>query len=179
MISKNLILKKQKILINIIQNKNDNLNFSKNELKKNFSFGGKIVKVFWKTQFTKFDIAEYVKVSKKQRTNISEKKVKDVLQYSFLGYCFNFKKDALGINTSFSLRNVLDGFPIEMIFPLYSPVILTLGLSKLVEISNISRNKMYFLRKKALPMSTLDFDYVSRKKVESVYLKNKTIKKLK
>ncbi|RYE05345.1 MAG: 50S ribosomal protein L19 [Rickettsiaceae bacterium] len=179
MINKNLILKKQKLLTNIIQNKNDNLNFSKEELKNNFSFGGKIIKIFWKTQFTKFDIAEYVKVSKKQRTNISEKKVKDVLQYSFLGYCFDFKKDVLGTNTSFSLRNVLDGFAIEMIFPLYSPVILTLGLSKMFEHTKVSRNKMYFLRKKALPMSTLDFDYVSRKKIENIFLKKKTIKKLK
>jgi ribosomal protein L19 len=179
MISKDIILKKQKLLTNIVQNKNDNLNFSREELSKNFSFGGKIIKVFWKTQFTKFDIAEYVKVSKKQRTNISEKKVKDVLQYSFLGYCFDFKKDMLGINTSFSLRNVLDGFPIEMIFPLYSPVVLTLGLSKLIESSKVSRNKMYFLRKKSLPMSTLEFDYVSRKKVENIYIRKKTIKKLK
>lgn len=170
---------KQKILTNIIQPKNDTLNFSNQDLKKKFTFGGKVIKVFWKTQYTKFDIAEYVKVSKKQRTNISEKKVKDVLQYSFLGYCFNFKKNFKSINTSFSLRNVLDGFPVEMIFPLYSPAVLTLGIDKYNLGYLLTKNKYYFLRKKPLPQSFMNFDYVSRKKVEPIYSRLKTIKKLK
>lgn len=172
----NQLLIKQKLITNIVQNKNDNLNFSKPELKKNFSFGGKVIQVFWKTRFTKFDIAEYVKVSKKQRTNISEKKVKDVLQYSFSGYCYDFKKNKFSVNTSFSLRNVLDGFPLEMIFPLYSPVILNLGLAK-QQFATV-RNKLYFLRKKSLPYSQIAFNYVSRKKKEILTNRKKTIKKL-
>lgn len=171
----NLILKKQKFLTNILQNKNDNLNFSKSELKKNFSFGGKVIQVFWKTRFTKFDIAEYVKVSKKQRTNISEKKIKDVLQYSFAGFCYNFKKTKFTINTSFSIRNVLDGFPLEMIFPLYSPVVLNLGLTN--QKFDTFRNKLYFLRQKAMPYSQIIFDYVSMKKKEIIPQRPKTMKK--
>jgi len=175
----NQVIKKQKLLTNISQEKNDTLNFSSDQLNKKFSFGGKVIKVLWKTQFTKFDIAEYVKVSKKQRTNISEKKTKDVLQYCFLGYCFDYKIDNLSINTSFSLRNILDGFPIEMIFPLYSPAILTIGFAKNILSLKTKRNKLYFLREKALPLSTIDFEYVSRKKIEPIYIKRKTIKKLK
>ena len=171
------IIQKQKIIQQILSSKNDNLNLT--EKKKKFSFGGKLLQVFFLTKFTKFDIAEYVKVSKKQRTNISEKKVKDVLQYCFLGYCFNFKKDLDGVNCSFSLRNVLDGFPIEMIFPIYSPAINCVSFQEKMFQKKATRAKFYFLRKKSSPESLVEFSYVIRKKEELKFTKIKTIKKLK
>lgn len=170
------IYKKQKILQIIKGSKTDNLNLTMK--KKKFTFGGKLLQVFFLTKFTKFDIAEYVKVSKKQRTNISEKKVKDVLQYSFLGYCFNFKKDFDGINCSYSLRNVLDGFPIEMIFPVYSPNISCLSFLEKLYQKKSTKSKYFFLRKKSSPESLMEFDYVIRKKEEVNIKKKKSIKKL-
>jgi ribosomal protein L19 len=167
---------KQKLIQQILCSKTDNLNLTKK--KKRFSFGGKLLQVLFLTKFTKFDIAEYVKVSKKQRTNISEKKVKDVLQYSFLGYCFNFKKDKTGLNCSFSLRNVLDGFPIEMIFPLYSPAINCISFQEKIFQKKATRAKFYFLRKKPLPDSLMEFSYVVRKKEELKIIRSKTIRKL-
>lgn len=175
----NTILKKHKMLNQQTTNKNDILNFNKSDLVKKYTFGGKIIRVFWKTKFTKFDIAEYVKVSKKQRTNISEKKVKDVLQYSFVGYCINFKKDSLSVNTSYSVRNVLDGFPVEMIFPVYSPVILSITVAQNIYTPKTRRSKLYYLRKKPVPYSFVEFDYVSRKKTEIIHKRKRTIKKLK
>lgn len=169
-----IILQKQKFIQQIICSKADNLNLTK--IKKKFTFGGKLLQVFFLTKFTKFDIAEYVKVSKKQRTNISEKKVKDVLQYSFLGYCFDFKKDNQGLNCSYSLRNVLDGFPIEMIFPIYSPTISCISFQEKMYQKKSTKAKYFFLRKKPSPESLIEFNYVTRKKEE---IKNNNIKSIK
>lgn len=171
------LTKKQKIIQKILCSKTDDLNLTSK--KKKFTFGGKLLQVLFLTKFTKFDIAEYVKVSKKQRTNISEKKVKDVLQYSFLGYCFDFKKDKTGLNCSFSLRNVLDGFPIEMIFPLYSPAINCVSFQEKIFQKKATRAKFFFLRNKPLPDSLMEFSYVIRKKEEIRNFRVKTIKKLK
>jgi len=167
---------KQKLLQLIKGSKTDNLNLTTKKQK--FTFGGKLLQVFFFTKFTKFDIAEYVKVSKKQRTNISEKKIKDVLQYSFLGYCFDFKKDLEGVNCSYSLRNVLDGFPIEMIFPIYSPNISCISFQEKLFQKKSTKSKYFFLRRKPSPESLFEFDYVTRKKEEIINIKNKSIKKL-
>ena len=171
------IVQKQKLIHQVLSTKNDYLNLT--EKKKKFTFGGKLLQIFFLTKFTKFDISEYVKVSKKQRTNISEKKVKDVLQYSFLGYCFDFKKDYEGLNCSFSLRNVLDGFPIEMIFPLYSPAINCVSFQEKLFQKKATRSKYFFLRHKSSPESLMEFNYVIRKKEEFTLQRSKTIKKLK
>ena len=176
-LQKQKVLQKQKLLQLIKGSKTDNLNLT--TIKKKFSFGGKLLQVFFLTKFTKFDIAEYVKVSKKQRTNISEKKVKDVLQYSFLGYCFNFKKDPDSINCSYSLRNVLDGFPIEMIFPVYSPSISCISFQEKMFQKKSTKAKYFFLRNKPSPQSFFEFNYVTRKKDFIIINKKKSIKKLK
>ena len=171
------IIEKQKLLQQILGSKTDNLNLQKK--KKKFNFGGKLLQVFFVTKFTKFDIAEYVKVSKKQRTNISDKKIKDVLQYCFLGYCFNYKKDNKGVNCSYSLRNVLDGFPIEMIFPVYSPAISCLSFLEKMYQRKATKSKYFFLRNKPFPESFVEFSFVTRKKEEGFNKRIKSIKKLK
>ena len=101
------------------------------------------------------------------------------MQYSFLGYCFNFKKDNLGVNCSYSLRNVLDGFPIEMIFPVYSPSISCISFQEQMYQKKSTKAKYFFLRNKPSPESMIEFSYVTRKKEEIKKFRIKSIKKLK
>jgi len=106
--------------------------------------------------------SDFVKTSKKQRSNIVDIKIKDILHYSFLGICIAHKKDPYGLNTSFTIRNVFDRVPVETIVILYSPVIDDVSIySDIQKLKRIIHNKYYFLRKKPMPQSVITFDYVT------------------
>lgn len=101
------LLKSKYLTLNYFE-KTDKLNLKDSESRK--GFGGRLMTVDWRTEFTKFDIYDYVKISKKQRSHEIEKKEKRVLNYKYTGICIGYRKNANSINSSFVLRNVLDSF---------------------------------------------------------------------
>jgi ribosomal protein L19 len=103
-----------------------------------------------------------VNKGKKQRSDIVQIQIKDILHYSFIGICIAHKKDPYGLNTSFTIRNVFDRVPVETIVILYSPVIDDVSIySDIKKLKRIIHNKYYFLRKKPMPQSVITFDYVT------------------
>lgn len=77
----------------------------RNQLKASLS--GQILLVSLNKHKTKFEVSDFVKVSKKQRSNVVEVLVKNIYQYNLVGICIQHKKDPWDLNTSFLLRNVL------------------------------------------------------------------------
>ena len=55
-------------------------------------------------------------------------------------------KHGKGINGTFTVRKVIDGIGVERIFPLHSPVIAKVDVSRR---SNVRRAKLYYIRDKA------------------------------
>lgn len=153
-------LSKNKYLLLNYFNKTDQLNIQDKSINR-VNFGGKVMSVNWRTEYTKFDIYDYVKVSKKQRSNEVDRKEKKVLNYNYTGICIAYKKDFNSINAKFVLRNVFDSFPLEMTFPLYSPQISGIALvSDIANKQKFSKNRLYFLRNKEIPLSKVIFNYV-------------------
>lgn len=152
--------KKERLLRLLQTDKIDTLNFINFSERKLYT-GGRLLLVQWKTYYTKFEISDYVSVSKKHRTDIAKKVVKDILYYSFVGICVGYKRNGTGINSSFLLRNSFDGFPLEMVFPLFTPAILGIGVyTNRRKLFLFGRNKYFYLRKKENPQSTALFEYV-------------------
>jgi ribosomal protein L19 len=122
---------------------------------------GKILCVLFNKYSTIFEVSDYVKTSKKQRSNVTDVQVKDIFQYNFIGICIAHKKDSFMLNTSYLIRNTFDKVPYELMVNLYSPIIDEICVYVLIEkLIRITHSKYYYLRKKPAPMSTIFFDYV-------------------
>ena len=101
------LLKSKYFLINYFA-KDDKLNLEARDLRK--GFGGRLLVVHWRNEFTKFDINDYIKLSKKQRSHELDKKEKEVLNYNYTGICISHKKNFESTATTFVIRNVFDSF---------------------------------------------------------------------
>lgn len=122
---------------------------------------GQVLQVMFNKKTTSFEVTDFVKTSKKQRSNVVEVQIKDIFQYNFIGLCIAHKKDSYGLNTSFLLRNTFDHIPYELNVGLFSPIIDSINIHPLIKkLIRIRHNKYYFLRKKPLPQSTIMFEYV-------------------
>jgi len=123
--------------------------------------GGFIVEAGWKPAATAFNMQDYIRVSKKHRSNIVEVVERDVFQYCFCGICIKHQAYHGDLNASFLLRNVFSSIPFETSIVLYSPIIDFIGAfvdrKKLI---GVIRNKFYYLRKKPLPRSHVPFMYI-------------------
>jgi len=122
--------------------------------------GGRLLRVYWKTQYTQFDINDFVRVSKKLRSNTIDRKVKDILQYNFTGICVTFNLHVQTVHQSFTLRNVFDGFPCEMSFSIHSPLIQDI-LPLFPQFRAAMKNKHLYLRRWAAVKSERVFSYVA------------------
>jgi len=123
---------------------------------------GKAVQVVFNEQTTRFEVSDFVKTSKKQRSNIVDIQIKDILHYNFIGLCIAHKKDPYGFNTSFTIRNVFSRVPVELVVMLFSPVIDRVSIyTDIKKLRRITHNKYYFLRKKPMPQSVINFEYVT------------------
>lgn len=69
----------------------------------------------------------------------------------FVGICIARRNNGLG--STFTLRNVLNGMGVEMMFELYSP---TLREVKVLKLERRRRAKLYYLRDKPLKFSTVN-----------------------
>jgi ribosomal protein L19 len=122
---------------------------------------GRILRVSLNKHSTKFEVSDYVRQSKKHRSNVVDILVKDIFQYNFTGICIKQTKDQFALNTSFLIRNVFDQFPYELNVPLYSPLIDYIGvLFHRQKLKYLTHSKYYYLRSKPFPQSKTEFDYV-------------------
>lgn len=133
--------------------------FRRSQAKQGLS--GRILCIVLNKHTTKFEVSDFVRVSKKHRSNVVDILVKDIFQYNITGICIRHKKDQFSINTSFLIRNVFDQFPYELNIPFYSPHIDYISiLFYRQKLKYLTHSKYYYLRKKPLPQSKVVFDYV-------------------
>ena len=71
----------------------------------------------------------------------------------FVGICI--AKRNRGLGSTFILRNVINGFPVEMTFELFSPKLIDI---KVLKLERRRRAKLYYLRDKPLKYSTVSED---------------------
>lgn len=71
----------------------------------------------------------------------------------FVGICI--AKRNRGLGSTFILRNVINGFPVEMTFELFSPKLIEI---KVLKLERRRRAKLYYLRDKPLKYSTVSED---------------------
>lgn len=129
---------------------------------KNRRLAGKVLCVLFNKFSTSFEVSDFVKTSKKQRSNIVDIQVKDIFQYNFIGICIAHKKDYYLFNTSFLIRNTFDRSAYELHAVLYSPIIdAIIKYDTIEKLVKIIRSKYFYLRKKPMPSSTVFFDYVT------------------
>jgi ribosomal protein L19 len=122
---------------------------------------GKVLRVMFNKRTTKFEVSDFVKTSKKQRSNVVDVQVKDIFQYNFIGICIAQKRDEFVLNSSFLIRNTFDQFPYELCVPLYSPMVDAISVLNYIDkLLYYTHSKYYYLRKKPMPLSTIYFDYV-------------------
>lgn len=124
---------------------------------------GQVIDITLNRSLTKFDIKNYVTVSKKLRSNVELKKEKNILEYHLIGICIRMKKDGYGINSSCLIRNVLSNYPFEYNLPLNSPFILYIVISSTrKKLRYIRHGRYYYLRKKQRPYSKVTWEYVAK-----------------
>jgi ribosomal protein L19 len=122
---------------------------------------GRVVTILFDKRTTTFEVSDFVKISKKLRSNTVEVQIRDIFQYNFLGLCIAHKKDPYLINTSFLVRNTFDRTPYELNVSLFSPIIESIAVVPSIQkLIHITHSKYYYLRKKPLPESTIRFNYV-------------------
>jgi len=110
---------------------------------------GKILSVLFDKRTTTFEVSDFVKTSKKLRSNTTEIQIRDIFQYNFVGICIAHKKDLDTINTSFLIRNTFDQVPYELHVNLFSPIVEQINvLSHIKKLIYITHSKYYYLRKK-------------------------------
>jgi ribosomal protein L19 len=122
---------------------------------------GKVLVVLFDKRTTVFEVSDFVKTSKKLRSNVSEVQTRDIFQYNFIGLCIAHKKDPYCVNTSFLIRNTFDRTPYELNVNLYSPTIENISVYNTIgKLVSSTHSKYYYLRKKPMPLSTIPFDYI-------------------
>jgi ribosomal protein L19 len=131
---------------------------------------GAVLEVSFNKHSTTFELSDFVKTSKKQRSNIVDVQIKDILQYNFIGICIAHKKDPYYLNTSFLIRNVFGRVPFELTVNLFSPILDSItAFPEIKKLLRITHNKYYYLRKKPMPQSLIEFDYVTETTEDLVY----------
>jgi len=122
---------------------------------------GKIIEIAFNTEFTHFNVQDFVKQSKKTRSNKIEYAEKQVLLYSVVGKCIRYRNR--GSYTTFIIRNVIDLTSYELTYFIFSPLLKYFCIRDTQEktLKNpYKRATTYFLRTTAPVKSSVPFDYV-------------------
>jgi ribosomal protein L19 len=122
---------------------------------------GEIIEIAFNTEFTHFNIQDFVKQSKKTRSNKVEYAEKQILLYSMVGKCIHYRNR--GSHTTFTIRNVVDLTSYELTYFIFSPLLKYYGIRQTQH--NIikhpyKRATAYFLRHHPPVESATPFDYV-------------------
>jgi len=129
---------------------------------------GQVIQVILNTKYTKFDIVDYLKQSKKTRR--SEKlvrKEKAILQYSVVGKCLSFRRAS--INSTCILRNVVNLCPFESSYNVFSPLITDFVMRNHFYPQPYKKTSQYYLRKKSPSKSQITFSYVIGSSKNDIY----------
>jgi len=108
---------------------------------------GKIIEISFNSEFTHFNIQDFVKQSKKTRSNKIEYAEKQILRYSVVGKCIRYRNR--GYETTFIIRNVIDLASYELTYFIFSPLLqyYTIRNTQSKVIKNpYKRATAYFLR---------------------------------
>jgi len=106
---------------------------------------------------TRFSMRDYIKVSKKLRSNIVDRIDYDISIYRITGLLVSEHNHH--INTTYLIRNVFDSIPYEVRVILYSPAIDYVTFDYFVQLL-YKRNKLLYLRDRPIPESTVKFTYI-------------------
>ncbi len=152
-------LLKNKFMFEMKTAKHNNVNII--AYSKQRRIGGRVMFFIPYLYKTDFDMLDYVKISKKQRSDKAIRYEKDLSKYQYAGICISHKKDKYSIKTSFLMRNVFDGFAYELRVPLLSGFFEVMGVDDtIIKFGKIKRNRYYFLRMKELPYSLVNFFFL-------------------
>ena len=126
---------------------------------------------------TKFDVGDAIEV--KFYNNFSQKKMQ-----TFTGICI--AKRNRGVNSSFTVRNIIFGMGVERRFPLYMPLLQEIKvLTKRVihkgkrENKKVRRAKLYYLRDRPASQSTVSIKLTKTEKAEKLKVRMKMKKERK
>jgi len=122
---------------------------------------GEIIDLVFDTDFTHFHIQDYVKQSKKTRSNKIEYAEKEILLYSMVGKCIHYKN--AGFHTTFTIRNVVDLASYELTYFIFSPLLKYYSIRRAkhgIIKPPYKRATTYFLRQHAPVKSAVPFEYV-------------------
>jgi len=126
-----------------------------------------VIEVYFDPEQTKFNINDYIKLSKKSRRSEKLEDIeKPILQYTMVGKCIFFRRR--GINSSFTIRNVINLCPFEMSYPLFSPYLTQFFIVRFLseKLIRYNRASAYQYRRIAPSKSQIDFDYVTNEDLD-------------
>lgn len=90
-------------------------------------------------------VQNIIEIKKSRGTDKKEKTLKNARTQTFEGLVLSVKHGTEA-GATFTVRAALSGIGVEKTFPLYSPVIASIGI---VKRSSVRRAKLYFIRNKA------------------------------
>lgn len=121
---------------------------------------GNVLRIAFTTAATKFNLGDFVKTSKKLRSNFNKVLEREPLQYDYIGICIAQKKDPYIINTSFLVRNAYQHIPFELRINLFNPVLDFISVHlNIHKFYRLIRNKYYYLRNKPVPESVVNHQF--------------------
>ena len=122
---------------------------------------GEIVHVHLTVASTKFEVEDYIKKSKKLRSDISDRVKRDPLEYQFVGLCLKARLDENLTDSRVLLRNVFSGCAYEYYCPIYSPNVANFSIDSIRSKIQMRRRGFYgYFRRKTLPENTVIFTFV-------------------
>jgi hypothetical protein len=119
----------------------------------------KTICVGYNTQETNFNMSDFIRQSKKLRSNVIDRVELDISIYTLKALLVREKKGYLNTDCTYLLRNVFNSVPYEVNIVLQSPVIDFIAR----DYGNpriFKRRYLRFLRKKPLPYSKVVFPYI-------------------
>lgn len=119
----------------------------------------KTICVGYNTQETNFNMSDFIRQSKKLRSNVIDRVELDISIYTLKALLVREKKGYLNTDCTYLLRNVFNSVPYEVNIVLQSPVIDFIAR----DYGNpriFKRRYLGFLRKKPLPYSKVVFPYI-------------------
>jgi len=155
-VDKTISLLKNGVLLGFISKKP-----SKTDLKLHKYLEGEILHINLAVSYTKFEMEDYIKKSKKLRSDITYRIKRDPVEYQMTGLCVKAYIDYYLTDSRAILRNVFSSCAFEYICPFFSPFIENINIDTFrYKVSMKRRGTYAYLRKKPLPESVVLFHFV-------------------
>lgn len=115
--------------------------------------------VGYNTQETNFNMSDFIRQSKKLRSNVIERVELDISIYTLKALLLRVRKGYLNSDCTYLLRNVFNSVAYEVNVVLQSPVIDFVARDP-YNPRRFKRKNIKFLREKSLPHSKIVFPYI-------------------